>query len=74
MTREEVRDGKEGTLGMTGEIAVVCLGWRCWRHWIPAPASAGVMFFRGNDGGIATNGSGSPFGRLTTNGNIVLLT
>ena len=35
---------------MTDEIAAVCLGWRYFRRWIPAPAFAGVTFFRRNDG------------------------
>ncbi len=35
---------------MTDEIAAVCLGWRYFRHWVPAPAFAGVTFFRRNDG------------------------
>ena len=46
----DVRDGG-GCSGWQGKgIARVCLGWWCWERWIPAPAFAGVTFFRRNDG------------------------
>ena len=46
---EGARDDREGPFGVTGKVAAVCWGWCCWRLWIPAPAFAGVTFFRRND-------------------------
>ena len=47
---------------MTMKIDAVCLGWQYFRHWIPAPAFAGVTFFRRNDGVECSEGgsTGSP--------------